>query len=158
MLDSRRTWAQKYELDLTAGRVERFDFEQRDIKEWKTVDGRWSVEEARDAPSGKRVLVQRAVNNTYNVIVAPGGPYNDLDVSVRFKPISGNVDASGGIVFRFSPGHYYIVRANVLENNVVLYKVEKGVRLSIAPKGLPSRAYGVKHTVPTGRWRRCTTG
>jgi len=91
------------------------------IEEWKTVDGRWSVEEASDAPSGKRVLVQRAVNNTYNVIIAPGGPYSDVDVSVRFKPISGREDASGGTVFRFSEGRYYVVRANALEDNYRLY-------------------------------------
>jgi hypothetical protein len=50
------------------------------------------------------------------------------------------------------PDNYYIVRANALENNVVLYKVEAGVRLSIAPKVLPSRAYGVKHEIPSLRW------
>jgi hypothetical protein len=104
LLDGRTIGSQKYELELTAGRVERFDFEQNSIEGWKTVDGRWNVEEASDAPSGKRVLVQRAVENTYNVIVAPGGPYADVDVSVRFRPISGREDASGGIVFRFSEG------------------------------------------------------
>jgi len=30
--------------------------------------------------------------------------------------------------------------------------VEHGIRLSIAPKGLPSRAYGVKHEIPKGQW------
>ena len=35
---------------------------------------------------------------------------------------------------------------------MVLYKVENGIRVSIAPKGLPSRSYGVKHAVPKGRW------
>ena len=69
--------------------VQRFDFEQNGIQDWKTVDGQWNVEEAKDASSGKRVLVQRALENTYNVVVAPGGPYADVDVSVRFKPISG---------------------------------------------------------------------
>src|SRR5205823_7006962 len=81
LLDDRTTWAQKYELKLSDGRVERFDFEQKGIEGWKTVDGRWSVEEAKDAPSGKKVLVQRAVENQFNVIVAPGGPYTDADVS-----------------------------------------------------------------------------
>jgi hypothetical protein len=46
------------------------------------------------------------------------------------------------------------VRANALENNIVLYKVENGTRVSIAPKGLPSRAYGVKHEVPARKWNR----
>lgn len=121
LLDRRTAWAQKYELKLPGGRVDRFDFEEKGIEDWKTLDGRWNVEDSGDAPSGKRVLVQRAVNNTYNLIVVPGGPYTDVEVPVRFKPISGREDASGGIVFRFSEGRYYLVRANALEDNFRLY-------------------------------------
>jgi len=146
LLDSRTTWAQKYELEMTAGRVERFDFEQKGIEGWKTVDGRWSVEEASDAPSGKRVLVQRAVNNTYNVIVAPGSPYTDVDVSVRFKPMSGKEDASGGIVFRFSEGRYYIVRANALEDNFRLYYYDQK-RYQLATAKVKPPALGQWHTL-----------
>jgi hypothetical protein len=62
-------------------------------------------------------------------------------------------DQAAGIVWRYrDPNNYYIVRANALENNIVLYKVENGIRLSIAPKGMPSRSYGVKHNVPKARW------
>ena len=86
--------------------VERFDFEQQGIEGWKPVDGRWGVEEMSGAPSGKRVLVQRAAENPFNVIVAPSAPYTDVDVSVRCKPMAGREDASGGIVFRFAEGHY----------------------------------------------------
>jgi hypothetical protein len=110
------------QLKLTEGSsMERFDFEQKGIEEWKTVKGKWTVEDMPGAPSGKKVLVQRAVENQFNVIVAPGGPYSDVDVSVRFKPISGKEDASGGIVFRFSDGRYYVVRANALEDNFRFY-------------------------------------
>jgi len=42
----------------------------------------------------------------------------------------------------------YIVRANALEDNVVLYKVQNGERLSLAPKGAVSKSYGVKHRFP----------
>ncbi|MBI3626404.1 MAG: DUF1080 domain-containing protein, partial [Candidatus Rokubacteria bacterium] len=66
--------------------------------------------------------------NAFNVIVAPGGPYTDVDVSVRFKPISGREDASGGIVFRFTEGRYYVVRANALEDNFRLYSYDRGRR------------------------------
>src|SRR2546422_6021326 len=69
--------------------VERFDFETKGTEGWRVVDGRWTVEEMAGAPSGKRVLIQRATQNEFNVIVAAGGPYADADVSVRFKPISG---------------------------------------------------------------------
>jgi hypothetical protein len=146
LLLDRTAWPQKYELKLTAERVERFDFEQKDIEGWKTVDGRWSVEDASDAPSGKRVLVQRAVKNTYNVIVAPGGPYADVDVSVRFKPISGREDASGGIVFRFSEGRYYTVRANGLEDNFRLYYYDQK-RYQLATAKVKPPALGQWHTL-----------
>ncbi len=75
------------------------------------------------------------------------------EASVAFKAVDGSIDRAAGIVWRYQdPNNYYIVRANALENNVVLYKVQAGVRLSIAPKGLPSRAYGVKHEIPSLRW------
>jgi hypothetical protein len=136
-----------YELKLPDNTpVERIDFEQKGIDGWKTVDGQWSVEEAKDAPSGKRVLIQRAVKNTYNVIVAPGGPYSDVDVSVRFKPISGREDASGGIVFRFSNGRYYIVRANALEDNFRLYYYDKK-RYQLATATVKPPALGQWHTL-----------
>ena len=56
--------------------VTRFDFEHGALDGWTTVDGQWAGEEASDAPSGARVLVERATRNAFNVIVAPGGPCN----------------------------------------------------------------------------------
>jgi hypothetical protein len=44
------------------------------------------------------------------------------------------------------------VRANALENNVVLFKIEHGKRTSLAPKGAPPSAYGVSHPVPAKQW------
>jgi hypothetical protein len=126
--------------------VARFDLDQKGIEGWKTVDGLWVVEEMAGAPSGKRVLVQRALENAFNVIVAPGGPYTDVDVSVRFKPISGREDASGGIVFRFSEGRYYVVRANALEDNVRLYSYDRG-RHQLASARVQPPALGQWHTL-----------
>ena len=105
--------------------VDTFDFETKRLEGWTTVDGQWAVEEMPGAPSGKKVLVQRATKNQFNVIVAPPGPYTDVDVSMRFKPISGREDASGGIVFRFRDGKYYVVRANALEDNFRLYYYDR---------------------------------
>jgi hypothetical protein len=95
---------------------------------WETVSGQWVTEEVEGASRG-RALVQRATDNEYNVIVAAGGPYGDVIVSVRFKPISGAEDASGGIVFRFADGRYYVVRANGLEDNFRLYYYDRGRRM-----------------------------
>lgn len=47
--------------------------------------------------------------------------------------------------------NYYIVRANALEDNVVLYKVENGKRIDLPLKG-EGRTYGKKADVPAGQW------
>jgi hypothetical protein len=114
-IGGRRPWAAESET--------RFDF-AKPLEGWETVTGKWGIE---DVPGALQVkaLVQRATNNAFNVIVAPGGPFTDVDVSVRFKPMSGQEDASGGIVFRFSDGRYYVVRANALEDNFNLYYYDR---------------------------------
>ena len=122
-----------------------FDFETTGIEGWSTVAGRWAVEDMAGAPSGKRVLVQRATNNEFNVIVAPGS-YADVDVSVKFRPISGREDASGGIVFRFNDGKYYVVRANALEDNFRLYSYDRG-RRQLATARVKAPALGQWHTL-----------
>lgn len=129
-----------------AAPVERFVFEQKGIETWKIIDGLWTVEEMAGAPSGKQVLILRPHGSPFNVIVAPGGPYTDIDVSVQFKPISGREDASGGIVFRFSEGKYYVVRANALENNFRLYYYDGG-RNQLATATVQPPALGQWHTL-----------
>src|SRR5215467_13109568 len=126
--------------------TEKFDFETKGIEGWTTVDGQWAVEDMAGAPSGKKVLVQRATRNQFNVIVAPPGPYTDVDISMKFKPISGKEDASGGIVFRFNDGKYYVVRANALEGNFRLYYYDRG-RHQLASASVKPPALGEWHTV-----------
>jgi len=126
--------------------VETLDFDKTAIDGWTTVEGKWVVEDMPGAPSGSRVLVQRAVKNQFNVILTPLGPYSDIDVSMKFKPISGKEDASGGIVFRFSQGRYYVVRANALEDNVRLYFYDRD-RRQIATKNVKAPPLGQWHTL-----------
>lgn len=125
---------------------EKLDFETKGADGWTTVDGQGTVEELAGAPSGKRVLLQRATKNEFNVIVAPAGPFTDVDVSRKFKPISGRQDASGGVVFRFNDSKYYIVRANALENNFRLYYYDQG-RRQLASASVKAPALGQWHTV-----------
>ena len=125
---------------------ETFDFETQGVESWTTVDGQWAVEEMAGAPTGKKVLVQRATKNQFNVIAAPGGPYGDVEVSMKFKPIAGREDASGGIVFRFTDGKYYVVRANALEDNFRLYSYDRG-RRELATATVKAPALGQWHTV-----------
>ncbi len=69
-------------------REEKFDFETKGIEGWTPVNGQWAVEEMPGAPSGKKVLVQRATRNEFNVIVAPPGPFTDVDISMKFDPFA----------------------------------------------------------------------
>jgi hypothetical protein len=107
--------------------TERFDFDIRGIEDWTVVDGQWAVEEIPGAQPGTKALVQHATKNAFNVILAPG-VWADVDVSVKFRPIAGRTDASGGIVFRFHDDTYYVVRANALEDNFRLYVYDHGRR------------------------------
>jgi hypothetical protein len=122
----------------------RFDFKQP-LDGWQTVAGQWGIEEMQGA-SGGRALVQRATNNAFNVIVAPAGPFTNVVASVRFKPISGREDASAGIVFRFSDGHYYVIRANALEDNFNLYYYDRG-RHEIVGSTVKAPSLGQWHTL-----------
>jgi len=84
------------------------------------------------------------------VLDQPGAA--DVDLSVRFRPVSGRGDQAAGLVWRFQDeDNYYLVRANALENNVVLYKVQGGKRTDLPVKG-EGRTYGKKAAVPTGQW------
>jgi hypothetical protein len=116
----------------------------------------WKIVRDTTSPSPPFVLAQTSRDATagrFPLAIWGGDSFRDGEVSVAFKTISGTVDQAAGVVWRYQdPDNYYIARANALENNVVLYKVEKGVRLSIAPKGMPSRSYGVKHEIPKGKW------
>src|SRR5215467_583984 len=58
--------------------------------------------------------------------------FQNGEISLRFKGISGRIDQGAGILFNLQPnGDYLTVRANPLENNLVLWKFEKGRRSSV---------------------------
>jgi len=54
------------------------------------------------------------------------------EIAVRFEGLSGRIDQGAGILFNLKPnGDYLTIRANCLENNLVLWKFEKGKRSSV---------------------------
>ena len=113
--------------------------------------GRWIVQ----TDGANKVLGQTDPDSTrsrFPVAVLSDVTAADVDLSVRFKPISGRVDQAAGLVWRYqNQDNYYIVRANALEDNVVLYKVEGGKRTDLPVKG-EGRTYGKKSEVPSGQW------
>ena len=58
--------------------------------------------------------------------------FGNGEMSVRFEGISGRIDQGAGLLFNLKPnGDYLTIRANPLENNLVLWKFEKGKRSSV---------------------------
>jgi hypothetical protein len=117
--------------------------------------GAWEVREDDTAPSGNNVLAQTTsdpTNYRFPLCIYDAFEARDVDLSVSFKPLSGRVDQAAGLVWRYQDAdNYYVVRANALEDNVVLYKVENGRRSDLKPKG-SWLAYGKDVPVPLGAW------
>lgn len=115
------------------------------------AQGKWIVR----SEGSNKYLAQIDTDDTrsrFPVAVVSDINAADVDLSVRFKPASGRVDRAAGLVWRFqNEDNYYIVRANALENNVVLYKVANGTRTDLPVKG-EGRTYGKKAQVPSGQW------
>ena len=112
---------------------------------------KWEVVADDTAPSRGKVLKQSG-EATFCWAAKTDEAIKDGSVEVKFKPISGKEDQAGGVVFRFKDANnYYIVRANALEDNVVLYKTVNGKRSSLQVKGRMF-GYGVDTKVPKGKW------
>lgn len=113
--------------------------------------GQWIVRAEVDAPSGAHVLAQVSTDRTdyrFPVAVALTPLVRDAVVSVRCKMISGEVDQACGLVVRYrDERHYYIARANALEQNVRFYKVVDGTRQQLA---------GWRGAVTQGVWHELT--
>ena len=140
-----RAWAQ-------TGASTRIDFESpvafQPMLTGKGGPVAWSVIDDPTAPAGPKVLAQTSKDKTdyrFPLAVFDQPVLKDLDVAVRFKPVSGEVDRAAGIAVRLADrDNYYVVRANALEDNVRLYRVVKGDRQQFA---------GANVKVPSGVWQ-----
>lgn len=113
----------------------------------KTPAGKWAV--VRDGEN--KVLAQLDKDETskrYAMAVVKDASFKDLSLSVRGKPVSGGADQAVGLVWRWQDAdNYYVARSNVLEENVRLYRVVKGVRTQIATKEGVALKTGEWHTL-----------
>jgi hypothetical protein len=143
-----------------AGAAETVNFERDAIgaspKGWTlTMTGKgtpkWTVERDETAPSKGHVLKQSG-KATYPLALKQGTNVKDGFVEIKFKAVAGSEDRAGGVVWRAKDANnYYVVRANALEDNVVLYKTVNGVRSSLDIVGRKG-GYGTKVAVPANQW------
>jgi len=117
---------------------------------------RWAVIADASAPSQPNVLRQSGVGS-FPWVVRREVSIEDGYVEVKFKALDGKEDQAGGVVWRWKDGgHYYVARANALENNVSLYYTEAGRRITLkyveAP--VPPRVWHTLRVAFTGRRMR----
>ena len=119
----------------------------------KTGQGtpKWTIEADPTAPSKGPVLKQSG-KATYPLALKAGAASRDGFVEVKFKAIAGTEDRAAGLVWRTKDANnYYVVRANALEDNVVLYKTVAGRRVELDIVGRKG-GYGLNVPVPSGQW------
>lgn len=116
----------------------------KDNPKWKFVAGQW----VHRPSGGRQVLAQVAETQPWAVALLEEKKFDDVDVAVRFRPISGKEDASGGIILRAKDGrNYLLVRANALENNFRLYTIVNGKRSTIASARVTEPKLGEWHSI-----------
>jgi hypothetical protein len=114
-------------------------------------DPKWTVEQDQTAPSKSKILKQSG-QATYPLLLKDDTGIKDGFIDVKFKAIAGSEDRAAGLVWRAKDANnYYVVRANALEDNVVLYKTVNGVRSSLDIVGRKG-GYGVGVAVPANQW------
>ncbi len=98
--------------------------------------GDWQVLETSDAVSAPHVLAQlsdKGAEHAYKMFLVDGTEVSNLELSVSFRAIGGKGDMGGGLIWRAEDDrNYYLTRANPLEQNIRLYRVDKGVRKMVA--------------------------
>ncbi len=94
--------------------------------------GNWQVLATDRAKSPPHVFAQvmaKGAEHAYKVVLIKEAIASDLNLEVSFLPIQGQADMGGGLIWRAADDrNYYLARANPLEQNIRVYRVEKGVR------------------------------
>jgi hypothetical protein len=130
-------------LDVAAQEKLKDDFEKENAK-WTFAAGKWERRKSGDST----VLAQTAETQPWAVAILEDRKFGDVDVTVRFRPVSGREDASGGVIFRAKDAkNYYLVRANGLEDNFRLYTMKAGSRNQLASAKVDAPKLGEWHTI-----------
>jgi len=95
------------------------------------AEGKWVVR-VEQGGTTNHVLVQESADPTdyrFPVAVLKQGAYKDVTLSVRARPLSGQVDQGFGLVWRYQDANnYYVTRCNADEDNCTIYHTVKGSR------------------------------
>ena len=122
------------------------------------VLGRWAVAADATAPSAPNALVQTEqfpVGLHFPRCLVAGLTLENLAAQVKFKPLAGDNDQAGGIIFRAQdPETYYVFRANLLDD-MALFRSSAGTRWALGRFQARSEAWQSLRVEARGPEIRC---
>ena len=100
-------------------------FDGRPAGDWQVL----ATDRAKSPPYVLAQLMAKGAEHAYKMMLSKETIASDLNLTVSFLPIQGKADMGGGLIWRAADDrNYYLARANPLEQNIRVYRVEKGVR------------------------------
>ena len=150
------SWLLAFGLTAATGRVVTFDNGPlgKTPPEWTVamtnhgLAPQWEIVKDMSAATQPYVFAQVSADparDRFPLATLNGVTFRDGEVSVRIKPVSGREVQAGGLVWRYiDENNYYLARANALEKNVQVFKVENGHRAPLMA--------GVRHEIPSNAW------
>jgi hypothetical protein len=100
-------------------------FDGRPAGDWQIL----ATDRAKSPPHVFAQVMAKGAEHAYKITLVKEILASDLNLQVSFLPIQGRADMGGGLIWRAADDrNYYLARANPLEQNIRVYRVEKGVR------------------------------
>ena len=115
-----------FENDIAGAPPAHFEF----ARTGRGAEGKWTVELERGGKN--HVLLQSGADKTdyrFPIAVVKNESFRDVTLTVRARPLAGEIDQGFGVVWRYrNADNYYITRCNALEDNCTIYHVIDGSR------------------------------
>lgn len=100
-------------------------FDGRPAGDWQVL----ATDRAKSPPHVLAQLMAKGAEHAYKITLVKEVVAADLNLEVSFLPIQGRADMGGGLIWRATDDrNYYLARANPLEQNIRVYRVENGIR------------------------------
>ena len=125
-VDAAKTRTYTFENDAVGAPPADFEF----ARTGQGAEGKWTVELERGGKN--HVLLQSSADKTdyrFPVAVVKSESLHDVTLTVRARPLEGDVDQGFGLVWRYRDvNNYYLTRCNADEDNCTIYHVIDGSR------------------------------
>ncbi len=122
----------------------------------KGAPGRWIVQKDSTAPSHPYVLGQMAADpnrNRFALALYDNGYCKNGDLSVNVKFVSGKLEQTAGLVWRYQdPNNYYFLQVSATQDSIGVYRMTEGRAVPVARLNPGLKAFAVTHRIDPQEW------